>query len=483
MALLVLGGMRLGVLAHLLDLLLGEAAGGGDRDLLLLAGTLVLRGDVEDAVRVDVERHLDLRNAARCGRDAVEVEVAERLVVARHLAVALEDRDRHGRLVVRRRREDLRLLRRNRRVALDERSEDAAQRLDAEREGRHVEKEDVLDFALQDAALNRSAHRHHFVGVHALVGLLAEERLRLLLEERHAGLAANEHHFVDAREVGVGHALAARLGRAVHEIHRQRLEDRARKRRREVQRARLVHRDERQVDVVRRRARERALRLLGLFFQALLRHRVGEKVDAVVLLEVVCEPGHDRLVEIVAAEVRIAVRRLHLEDTVADVEDRDIERAAAEVVDCDLLILLLVEAIRERGRSRLVHNALHVKSCDAAGVLRRLTLLVVEVGRDGDDRLGDLLAEKRLGVFLQLAEHHRGNLLRGVNLARDFDRRVAVRRRNDLVGNHLDFVAHLAEAAADEALDGVDRRLRVRHCLTLRGLADENLAVLRECDD
>ena len=250
-----------------------------------------------------------------------------------------------------------------------------------------------------------------------------------------------------------------------------------------MQRTRLVHRDERQVDVVARRARERALRLLSLLFQALLRHRVCEKVDAVLLLEVVGEPGHDRLVEIVAAEVRVAVRRLYLEDAVANVEDRDIERAAAEVVDRDLLVLLLVEAVRERGRRRLVHDALDVKTRDLARVLRRLALLVVEVGRDGDDRLGDLLAEERLSVLLQLAEHHCGDLLRRVDLPGHLDRRVAVRRRNDLVGNHLDFVAHLAEAAADEALDGVDRRLRVRHCLTLRGLADENLAVLRECDN
>ena len=171
------------------------------------------------------------------------------------------------------------------------------------------------------------------------------------------------------------------------------------------------------------------------------------------------------------------------EDAVADVEDRDIERAAAEVVDRDLLVLLLVEAVRERSRGRLVNDALHVKTGDAAGVLRRLTLLVVEVGGDGDDRLGDLLAEERLRVLLQLAEHHCGDLLSRVDLSGHLDRRVAVRRRNDLVGNHLDFVAHLAEAAPDEALNRIYRRLGVGHRLTLRGLPDENLAVLRECDD
>ena len=41
-----------------------------------------LRGDVDDAVRVDRERDLDLRHAARRGRDADQLEAAEGLVLA-----------------------------------------------------------------------------------------------------------------------------------------------------------------------------------------------------------------------------------------------------------------------------------------------------------------------------------------------------------------------------------------------------------------
>jgi hypothetical protein len=62
--------VRLGVLHHALDLFLGEARAGLDLDLLLLAGAEVLGADAEDAVRVDVERDLDLRDAAHRGRDA-----------------------------------------------------------------------------------------------------------------------------------------------------------------------------------------------------------------------------------------------------------------------------------------------------------------------------------------------------------------------------------------------------------------------------
>ena len=68
--------------------------------LLILAGGHVLRVDGEDAVRVDVEGDLDLRHAARRGRMPVEVEAAERAVVARLGALALEHVDLDGGLAV-----------------------------------------------------------------------------------------------------------------------------------------------------------------------------------------------------------------------------------------------------------------------------------------------------------------------------------------------------------------------------------------------
>src|SRR5207237_262172 len=80
----------------------------GDGDVLLLARGLVLRLDVHDAVGVDVEGDLDLRNAAWRRRDAVEDEAREALVVGRELALALDDVDLDLRLTVARRGEDLR---------------------------------------------------------------------------------------------------------------------------------------------------------------------------------------------------------------------------------------------------------------------------------------------------------------------------------------------------------------------------------------
>ena len=45
---------------------------------------------------------------------------------------------------------------------------------------------------------------------------------------------------------------------------------------------------------------------------------------------------NDRRIDIVAAEPRVAVRREHFEDAVVQLQNGDVERAAAEIVDGDL---------------------------------------------------------------------------------------------------------------------------------------------------
>ena len=149
----------------------------------------------------------------------------------------------------------------------------------------------------------------------------------------------------------------------------------------------LVGRDERQVDARFLRRGEFDLRLLRGLAQALQRQTVVAQVDALLFLELVGEEVDDPLVEVLAAEEGVAVGRLDLEDAVADVEDRDVEGAAAEIVDSDLAGLLLVETVGESCRRRLVDDAQDLEAGDLAGVLGRLALGIVEIGRNGDDGL------------------------------------------------------------------------------------------------
>jgi hypothetical protein len=182
--------------------------------------------------------------------------------------------------------------------------------------------------------------------------------------------------------------------------------------------------------------------------------------------------------------VVVAVRGLDLEDAVAELEHRHVERATAEVEDEDRLFgALFVEPVRKRCRRGLVDDSKDVEAGDLAGVLRRLALRVVEVGRNRHDGVRDGLAEVCLGVVLELLEDHRRDLRRCVLLAFRRHPHVVVRALYDLVGNDLHLLRDLVELAADEALDREDGVLRVRDLLALRRRADEPLAVTPERDD
>ena len=154
--------------------------------------------------------------------------------------------------------------------------------------------------------------------------------------------------------------------------------------------------------------------------------------------------------------------RADLHDTVADLQQRHVERAATEVEDQDgLFLLTLVQAVSQCGRGRLVDDPQHVQAGDLAGLLGGLTLGVVEVRGHGDHRVGDVLTEVAFRVALQLLQNAGADLLRGVVLSVDLHRPV---------GAHVPF-------------DRTNGPVDVGHRLVLGGLADQHLAVARERHD
>src|ERR1019366_8149097 len=206
---------------------------------------------------------------------------------------------------------------------------------------------------------------------------------------------------------------------------------------------------------------------------------LGE-VDAVFLLELADDPVDDALVDVVAAQVGVAVGRLDLDHAFAYFENRDIEGAATEIVDGDGFVLFLVEAVSQRRRGGLVDDAHNFETGDPAGVLGGLALRVVEVGRHGDDGLRDLFAKVALGGFLQLGQNHGRDLGRRVLLARDVHPGVAVLTADRLVGDHLHFFVDFVEAAPHETFDGENRVLGVGDRLAFRHLPDQPLPALGE---
>ena len=201
--LFVIFGVYLGVLDQPLDLFFAEPARCSDFDRLFFVRAQVLGRDVHDTIRVNVERHFDLRQAARGRGDPNEIELTEQLVVVRHFALPLAHPDRHRALVVSGGGEDLALLGRNRRVAINQVRKDAAQGLNSQRERGDVQEQHVLDLSFQDARLNAGADCHDLVRIDALVRLLPEKVAHRLDHLRHPGHPADEHHLLD---IAGGHA-------------------------------------------------------------------------------------------------------------------------------------------------------------------------------------------------------------------------------------------------------------------------------------
>ena len=94
-----------------------------------------------------------------------------------------------------------------------------------------------------------------------------------------------------------------------------------------------------------------------------------------------------QVVDVVAAQVRVAVGGDHFEDSVLQLENRNVERAAAEVIHRDGAVLLPVQPIGQRSRRRLVHQPQNFQPRDPSRVLGRLPLRIVEIRRHGDHRL------------------------------------------------------------------------------------------------
>ena len=428
--------------------------------MLLGAGTQILGGDVDDAVGVDVEGHLDLRYAAAGRGDAVQMEAAQTLVGGCHLTLALQHVDLHGGLVVGGGGEDLALLYGDGGVALDEAGAHAAHSLDAQGQGGDVQQQQALDVAGEHTGLQGGAHGHALIGVDALEGIGAGEVLHGLHHGGDTAGAAHHQHLgqVGGLQAGVGHSLTHGAHGGVHQMTGQFIELGAGQRHVQVLGAGGVGGDIGQVDVAGGDAGQLDLGLLGGLLQALHGHLVAAEVDAVGALELADQILHDALVEVIAAQAVVAGGSQHLDDAVVDLQDGDIERAAAQVVDHDLLGLLLIHTVGQRGGGRLVDDTLHVQTGDLTGVLGGLTLGVGEVGGNGDDGLGDGAAQVRLGVRLQLLQDHGADLLGRVALAVDGDA---------VVGAHL-------------TLDGGDGALGVGDGLTLCHLAHHTLAGLAE---
>ena len=165
-------------------------------------------------------------------------------------------------------------------------------------------------------------------------------------------------------------------------------------------------------------------------------------------------------VDVIAAEPRVAIGREHLEDALVEFENRNIERAAAEIEDGDFrAVAQLIETVGERCGGRFVDDALDGQAREFARAFCGVALRVIEIRGHGDDGARDFHAECALCVGAQFFQDERGDFLRRKLAVANADAHRLACRAGDRVARVVRF---LADAAADETLHGIDRRARDR---------------------
>ena len=192
-----------------------------------------------------------------------------------------------------------------------------------------------------------------------------------------------------------------------------------------------------------------------------------------------------QVVDVVATEMSVAIGGDHFEDALVQLENRDVKRAAAQVVNRNGLSVLLIETVGQRGGRGFVHQAQNFQPGNAAGVFGGLPLRIVEVRGNGDDSLGNRRREVTLGIALQLAQDESRNLRRGKGLIAELDAQHfaggEIFRQTER--EELQLVAHILDVAAHEALDAVHGALWCLDQILARSAADNDLAVLIQRDD
>ena len=202
-------------------------------------------------------------------------------------------------------------------------------------------------------------------------------------------------------------------------------------------------------------------------------------------LELLGEVHHDRLVPQHATQPMVAAGADHPDQPVLDLDHRDVEGSAAQVVDQDGLVLALLEAVGDRGGRRLVQDRPHVQARQPAGVGRRLALGRPEVGGAGDHDVGDLVAQRDLGVAHDLAQDERRDVFGAVRLPLVLKDEIGIAHalldpRDDPVGLDL---GRLFGGVADDDVVAVEQDDRGRDPLTLLVGNDDGLSVLVDIRD
>lgn len=478
-------GEHLGVLDHSLDVLGRESVGVVfDLDLFFGTGALVFSRNSEDTVDIDLEGDLDLGNTSGCWWDAVEIELAEDVVVLGHWSFTFEDLDGDSLLVIGGGGEDLLFLGWDDRVSWDNLGHDTTDGLDTEGQWADIKEDDIdVVFTGENTSLDSGTESDSLIGVDTLGRFFAVEKfLDELLDLGDSSGATDKDDFVDfvLLHLTIIENLLDGLEGSSEKIVVEFFELGSGESLGEV----LAIKEGFDFDSSRVSGRKSSLCLLNFSSELLDGSVVLSDVFSGLLLVELHEVVHDSLIEIFSSKMSVTVGSDDLEDSRIDGEKRDIEGSSSKIKDEDVLlaVLVLVHTVGDGGGSRFVDDSHDGHTGDDTGVLGGLSLGVREVGGDSDDGVSDGCSEVVFGDLLHLSENHGGNFFGCEGLVArasvDLDGGLGF-ALNDGEGEELlvGLDSGVGPGSADESLGIEDSVGWVGSKLVLGGVTDKSLTL------
>mmetsp|Transcript_21551 Transcript_21551/g.59145 ORF Transcript_21551/g.59145 Transcript_21551/m.59145 type:complete len:136 (-) Transcript_21551:329-736(-) len=127
------------------------------------------------------------------------------------------------------------------------------------------------------------------------------------------------------------------------------------------------------------------------------------------------------LIKVLTTQMRVSVCRPNLKERAIHIQKRNIKGSAPKVINQDISLLIVwilrVQSICQSSSRGLIDNTENIQTSNGPRIFCRLTLVVIEVGGNGNYGILDRLVQVKLSILLQSGENHRRNFFGGKALS------------------------------------------------------------------
>src|SRR4030043_1136461 len=127
-------------------------------------------------------------------------------------------------------------------------------------------------------------------------------------------------------------------------------------------------------------------------------------MNSLILFELLRQIVDVSFVKVIPSKMGIPIGRFGLQDTFPQLEDGDIKSSPPQIEDCNLFILLFFETIGKGSGGWFIDDSNDIQTCYSPRILCGLTLAIIKISWDGNDRIGHFLAEIGLGCLFHFLE-------------------------------------------------------------------------------